>query len=83
MKQASISDFINNQIEVAVNIERVRLAEKFISEKQTGFEMQYAIDLLHQALCGFERVICAHKEDKKIALQDTETELDVSWLEAK
>lgn len=81
MKQASISDFVNNQIEVAVNIERVRLAEKFISEKQTGFEMQYAIDLLYQALCGFEKLIRSHKEEKEIAFQDTE--LDISWLEAK
>ena len=50
MKQTSISDFVNNQIEIALNIERVRLAEKFISEKQMNFEMQYAIDLLYSDL---------------------------------
>jgi hypothetical protein len=56
MNQNQLSAFINQQIEVAVGIEQVRLAEKYISEKQMNFEMQYAIDLLHQALGSFSRI---------------------------
>lgn len=82
MKQTSISDFVNNQIEIALNIERVRLAEKFISEKQMNFEMQYAIDLLYQALCGFEKLIAPKQQNKEIESQNLELG-DLSWLEAK
>jgi hypothetical protein len=77
MSRYNLSDFINKQIEVAISIEKVRMAEKFISEKQMNFEMQYAIDLLYQALLGFENLKNTpeqHREESKLL------ELDDSWL---
>ena len=43
MSRYNLSDFINKQVEVAVSIEKVRMAEKFISEKQMHFEMQKSL----------------------------------------
>lgn len=57
MSRYNLSDFINKQVEVAVSIEKVRMAEKFISEKQMHFEMQYAVDLLNEALSGFKKLM--------------------------
>jgi len=82
MNQNQLSVFINQQIEVAVGIEKVRMAEKYISEKQMNFEMQYAIDLLHQALCGFEKLMGSQQKSKESEFQNLGLE-DLSWLEAK
>ena len=82
MNQNQLSVFINQQIEVAVGIEKVRMAEKYISEKQMNFEMQYAIDLLHQALCGFEKLMGSQQKNKESEFQNLGLE-DLSWLETK
>ena len=56
MSRYNLSDFINKQVEVAVSIEKVRMAGKYISEKQMHFEMQYAVDLFQEALLGFKNL---------------------------
>lgn len=78
MKQINALDFVNKQVEFALSIERVRLAEKFISEKQTGFEMQYAIDLLSNALLGLEKLMQFSNHGQESPKQ---VELDTSWIE--
>lgn len=78
MKQINALDFVNKQVEVALSIERVRLAEKFISEKQMNFEMQYAIDLLSMALSGLEKLMHFSNQSQENPKQ---VELDTSWIE--
>lgn len=78
MKQINALEFVNKQVEVALSIERVRLAEKFISEKQMGFEMQYAIDLLSMALSGLEKLMHFSNHGQESPKQ---VELDISWIE--
>ena len=80
MSRYNLSDFINKQVEVAVSIEKVRMAEKFISEKQMNFEMQYAVDLLHQALLGLEKL---SKIQEQNPASSNLFELENSWLEVR
>lgn len=76
MKKNNMLDDVNAQIEMALNIERVRLAEKFISEKQINFEMQYALELLQQALLGFADLRIQPQKDRNL-LESSSTWIDV------
>lgn len=70
MNRHNLSYFINKQVEIAVSIEKVRMAEKFISEKQMNFEMQYAVDLLNEALSGFKKLMNAQELDNRSYKKD-------------
>lgn len=66
-----------NVFELACSIERVRLAEKFMTENMSGFQMQYAIDLLRMALPSLENLISISNHDQENSKQ---FEKEMFWI---